>query len=67
MLGMITNLAKAAVSLASAPLVAVADLATLPSSALDGRGPFDRTAEVLKKAGRALEAAVVPEEEGRES
>lgn len=67
MLGMITNLAKAAASLASAPIVAVADLATLPSSALDGRGPFDRTAEALKKAGEALDAAVAPQKDGGEA
>lgn len=60
MFQMITNLAKAVVSVASAPVLAIADLATLPDSALDGRGPFDRTAEAFKKAGKALDAAVAP-------
>lgn len=60
MFGVITNLAKAVVSVASAPVLAVADLVTLPDSALDGRGPFDRTAEALRKAGEALDSAVAP-------
>lgn len=58
----LTNLTKSAVALAAAPVVLVADIVTLPASSMDPhRGPFDRTADMLDKAGRALDAAVEPE------
>lgn len=54
----LTNLLKAVVAVAAAPVVVIADLATLPASAHAGRGPFDKTAGVLRTAGKALDAAI---------
>lgn len=63
---MLTNLLKAVVAVAAAPMVVIADLATLPASAHAGRGPFDKTAGVLRTAGKALDAAIKPREQERQ-
>lgn len=62
-MNLLTNLVKAAVSVALTPVAAVADVLTLPASSLDPyRGPFDRTAAMLKNAGEcAVEAVRVDE------
>lgn len=53
------NLTKAALNVVAAPVALVVDVATLPSSAYDLKGPFDRTGNCLKRAvdatGDALE------------
>ena len=54
----IEKLSKALVAVVVAPAALVADLATLPSSAHDGRGPFDRTAMMLKAAGKNVRDVV---------
>lgn len=62
MLSMLNNLTKAAVAVAAAPVAVVADILTLPATSLDPRrGPFDKTAGVLKQASDAFDAAVKPE------
>jgi hypothetical protein len=60
-LNILTNVLKAVVAVAAAPVVVIADLATLPASAHAGRGPFERTGGVLRTAGKALDAAIRPE------
>jgi len=57
---MLRNLCKAVVAAAASPVLAVADLATLPASAYDGRHPFSRARTALRTAGRALDAAIEP-------
>jgi hypothetical protein len=56
-----TNLTKACIGVIAAPVMVMADVLTLPSSAMDGRGPFDRTAKTLGAAGDALAEAIKPE------
>lgn len=57
------NLTKACIGVVAAPVMIVADVLTLPSSAMDGRGPFDRTAKTLGAAGDALAEAIKPQKE----
>ena len=53
------NLAKAALNVAATPVALAVDLATLPASSMDLRkGPFDRTAKCLRRAGEATEDAL---------
>lgn len=61
MLGLLTNLTKAAVAVVATPVALVADVLTLPASSMDPyRGPFERTARTLKQAGDAFDEAVTP-------
>ena len=60
-MGILSNLTKAALNVAVSPVALVVDLATLPASACDLSGPFDRTAGCLKRAGKCVEAAVEPD------
>jgi hypothetical protein len=63
MFEMLGNLAKAAVSVAVAPVALAVDIVTLPASAEDPhRGAFDRTAALLDNAGDCVKAAVTPEQ-----
>jgi hypothetical protein len=56
-----TNLVKASVAAAAAPIALVADVVTLPASAEHPtRGPFDRTCQMLEAAGDAVKQAVAP-------
>ena len=58
----LTNLTKAVVSLAASPIAIAADLLTLPASSMDPyRGPFDKTAGVLRNAGDCFREATKPE------
>lgn len=58
----LTNVTKAAVAVAAAPVALVADVVTIPASSLDHRrGVFDRTGSMLKAAGDCLQEAVKPE------
>lgn len=58
---MFTNLLKATISTALTPVALVADIVTLPASADSvNRGPFDRTAKLLKNAGECVNQAVKP-------
>ena len=61
---MLTNLLKAAVSVAVAPVAAVVDVVALPSDALDGKDAFSRTGALLDNAGHCVAEAVKPEREG---
>ena len=62
MFEILSNLTKAAVSVAAAPIALVADVVTLPASAEDPhRGPFDRTSACFDAAGEAFKAAVAPD------
>ena len=59
MFNMITKLTKAAVAVTLAPVALVVDVVTLPASTDDFRkGPFDRTAELLKIAGKNVKDSV---------
>ncbi len=58
---MLLNILKATVSVALTPVTLVADILTLPASASDGNGPFDRTAAMLKNAQECVKEAVTPE------
>lgn len=60
MFSMLTNLAKAAVSVVAAPVALVVDVVTLPACAYSDsdRGPFGRTGAMLDSAGDALKEAV---------
>lgn len=59
MFSMLSNLTKAAVSVALAPVVIVVDVVTLPATADDPRkGAFDNTAKLLSNAGECISKAV---------
>jgi len=60
MFDMITSIAKAAVGVVVAPVSLMVDVVTLPDSALDGKGPFDRTEKTLKSVVQNLDDAVSP-------
>ena len=60
-MGILSNLTKAVVNVAVSPVALVVDIATLPASACDLKGPFDRTANCFKRAGRCVEAAAEPD------
>ncbi len=64
---MLLNLLKATVSVALTPVTLVADILTLPASALDGDGPFDRTAAMLKTAQECVKETVAPESNKEEA
>lgn len=61
MFSFVSSIAKAAVSVAAAPVALVADLATLPASAEGNGSPFSRTEKMLTAAGQNLTNAVRPE------
>ena len=60
----LTNLAKAAISVALAPVAAVVDVACLPCDAHDRGDAFARSRGLLANAGRCVAAAVDPETTG---
>ena len=57
---MLTNLIKAAVSVAVTPAAVIADVLTLPASAHDGKATFGRTAQLLNNAGANVQSAIEP-------
>ena len=57
------NLTKACVGVVASPVMLVADLLTLPSSAYDNKPAFGRTAKTLNAAGDCLAAAIKPKQE----
>jgi hypothetical protein len=59
---MISNLLKAAVSVALSPVALVVDVVTFPASTLDGNDPFKRTGALLKNAGDCVSEAVKKEQ-----
>jgi len=61
MFKMLSNLAKAAVSVAVTPVMLVADVVTIPDSAMNNTAPFKRTADMLQNAGECIDRAVTPE------
>lgn len=64
MLGMLSNLAKAAIAAGATPVALVADVLTLPASSMDPhRGPFDNTGTMLKTAAECFKEAVKPVKE----
>lgn len=59
MLGLLSGLTKAAVSVALTPVALVVDVVTLPATADDfRRGPFDSTSALLKSAGDQVAKAI---------
>lgn len=60
----LTNVVKAGVAVAAAPVAAAADLVTLPGSALDNKPPFGRTAKMLNAVGKCMTEATKPAKEG---
>ncbi|SOY65644.1 exported hypothetical protein [Cupriavidus phytorum] len=60
MFATLTNTIKAAVAVAVSPAAVIADLATLPSTAYEGKPAFGKTSAVLSKAGDAMNAALRP-------
>jgi hypothetical protein len=59
MFSMLTNLTKAAVSVALTPVAVVVDVITLPVSAEHPtKGAFDNTSALLKNAGKQVSEAV---------
>ncbi len=64
MFKMLSNLAKAAVSVAVTPVTAAVDILTIPDSACDPhKGVFDRTAKKFQQAADAIDEAVKPEKD----
>jgi hypothetical protein len=59
-----SNLFKAAVSVALAPVAAVVDAACLPCDAYDRGDAFARSRGLIANAGRCVAAAVDPETTG---
>ena len=62
MFDILSNTIKAAVAVVVSPVDVVVDVVTLPSTALDGKGPFDRTTRRFQQAADAINAAVKPKE-----
>lgn len=58
-----TNLTKAAVAVAVSPVAVVADVLTLPSTAIDGKPAFGKTTTMLRGAGDCMREAIKPESE----
>lgn len=58
---MFSNLLKAVVGVVVTPVSIVADIVTLPSTAYENKGPFDRTAKTLNQVSAAIDAALTPE------
>lgn len=56
-----SNVVLAGLAVAAAPIAAVADVLTLPSSAYDNKPPFERTGAMLGAAGASFKAAITPE------
>ncbi len=62
MFGMLTNLTKAVVSVAVAPVAIVADAVMLIPDSCDGnKEAFSRTGALLKNAGECVEEALKPD------
>lgn len=56
---MFTKLFKATIAVALSPVALVVDVVTLPASAEKrGAGPFDRTSDLLKTAGKNIKDAI---------
>ena len=61
-MNMLASLTKSIVAAVATPVAVVADVLTLPASSMDPhRGPFDRTAAILRAVGENFNAAVKPE------
>lgn len=60
MFDLLTNTIKAAVAVAVSPVDMVVDVVTLPSTALEGKHAFGRTAKRFQQAAEAIDAAVSP-------
>lgn len=59
---MLAHLTKSLVAALVTPVAVVADVLTLPASSMDPyRGPFERTATVLRAVGENFSAAVKPD------
>lgn len=53
-MGIFSNITKAALNVAVAPVALAVDVLTLPASSTDlHRGPFDRTGNCLNRAAKA--------------
>jgi len=65
LLNAFTNLTKAAVSVALAPVAAAVDTVMIPGDAVNDRTPYGRTGSLLSNAADCVKQAVKPESEGR--
>ncbi|MCA7085833.1 hypothetical protein K7G19_19780 [Cupriavidus sp. DB3] len=63
MLDILSNTIKAAVAVAVSPVDMVVDVVTLPSTALEGKDAFGRTAKRFQQVAEAIDAAVKPKRE----
>ena len=61
MFGMLESLAKAAVAVVTVPVNLVVDVATLPSTAFDGKAPFGNTSEAIGDMVQNLKNATKPD------
>lgn len=57
----LTNVVKAGVAVAVAPVALVADIVTLPASAHDNKHPFGKTGKMLNAAADCMNEAVKPD------
>lgn len=57
----LTNVVKAGIAVTVSPVALVADIVTLPGSAVDNKPPFARTAKMLNAAGECISQAVKSE------
>jgi hypothetical protein len=61
-MNILTSIAKSLIAAAATPVAVLADVLTLPASSMDPhRGPFERTAAVLRTVGENFNAAVKPD------
>jgi hypothetical protein len=60
MFDILANVVKAGVAVVASPVALVADIVTLPSTALDGKPAFGRTGKMLGAAGDCISEAVRP-------
>lgn len=61
MFSILTNLTKAAVSVAVAPVAVAVDVVKLPVTADSLENPFKHTEKVLNNAGECVNEAIKPE------
>lgn len=60
-MNLFSNLLRACLAIAAAPVAAVADVLALPGTAYDGKPAFGRTGALLGAAGEAFTTAIKPE------
>lgn len=61
MFGMLSNLTKAAVSIAVAPVAVAVDVIMLHADAEGNKDAFSRTSDLLSNAGDCVDKAIKPD------